>query len=989
PCLPMKAVIVAKTRMGSGACVGALTFEGHSLRLIAADQAFNDRFNLDYQVGEVWEIETRPDLEVTPPHVENVIVTTKRRLGPIMQIEAFIEQHMPPVPGGVAAIFDGLGQTTKAGALYIAERSGIPSRSTMFWRPDQPLQREEDLKRIRYRYPTPAGGVTLTFTGYQEPLPEIPAGTLLRVSLAHWWRPEEMPAGELRCYGQLSGWFLAAKASTAAQRTNSKATLAPKPGTASPDQDEYSKITIPQISQLLQQTFGYPSFRPLQKEIIANVLRKRDTLAVMPTGSGKSLCYQLPALLFSGLTVVVSPLIALMEDQVLELREFGIPAAYLNSTLNHREYIETAARVRTGEIRLLYAAPETLLRPETLVLLEQVSVDCLVIDEAHCISEWGHDFRPEYRQLAGLRARLPHAATLSVTATATQRVRQDIKASLGVTDANEFISSFDRENLHLSVSDKLAGVAQARAFLDTHQGQAGIIYCATREGVDSLYAQLESFGYPVLPYHAGLDDATRRAHQHRFRYEEGLIMVATIAFGMGINKSNLRFILHYDLPKNIESYYQQIGRAGRDGLRADCLLLFSYGDVGTIRYFVNQEPPDQRRGAEVRLQALLDFLETRTCRRVPLLAYFGEKFPAGGCGACDNCLNTRPGEAQPLDQDTLAGAGGGSARVNLSIPARQFLTCAQETDQIFGAAHLIDILRGARTKKVLKFEHEQLASYGVGRAYSKDQWRQMAAQFVRQGLLERTQPHGSLKVTIPGREVLQDGEFWGTLPGALPRATAQEVPAYDPNLFEHLRTLRTRLAGEKNVPPYVIFHDRALVEMATWCPQTPEEFVTIYGVGQRKVEAYGPQFLTAIREYCRENEIEPLTRPVEQHKLERAPKSPSCSGIQRTNYVWEQFQSGESIAALAADLGFTQNTILNHLKKAFTAGKPLQVEGLKAASTLSQAEEQRVLAAFDECGTDYLRPVLEALEENVSYDQLHLWRLIYLVNRANQNRALE
>ena len=417
----------------------------------------------------------------------------------------------------------------------------------------------------------------------------------------------------------------------------------PKSGPKLPEREQPKTYEreIPKIKGILQQTFGYPAFRPLQEKIIANVLHKRDSLAIMPTGSGKSLCYQLPAILFPGLTVVVSPLISLMEDQVLELQEWGLAAVYLNSTLSPIEYLETTASIRDSKIKLLYAAPETLLRPETMLLLEQSPVDCLVIDEAHCISEWGHDFRPEYRQLAGLRNRLPQAVTLAVTATATRRVRQDIKSSLGIHDANEFISSFDRTNLVLTVADKVAGVAQTHTFLEAHSDQAGIIYCATRDQVDSLTAQLAAEGYPVLPYHAGMDDDTRRAHQRRFRYEDGLIMVATIAFGMGINKSNLRFILHYDLPKNIESYYQQIGRAGRDGLPADCLLLYSYGDVGTIRYFINQEAPELRRGAEMRLTALLRFLDTGACRRVPLLDYFGERYPQEDCGACDNCLSAR------------------------------------------------------------------------------------------------------------------------------------------------------------------------------------------------------------------------------------------------------------------------------------------------------------------------------------------------------------
>ncbi len=427
-------------------------------------------------------------------------------------------------------------------------------------------------------------------------MPKSRQAPFCRVSLAHWWRPEQKPDGELRCFVQLSGWFLDEK------------TVETPAANPTLDRPKAEKIpceeAISTIEFVLQETFGYTEFRPLQKAIIENVLRKKDTLAVMPTGSGKSLCYQLPAMQFPGLTVVVSPLIALMEDQVLELKEWGIPAAYLNSTLSYEEYLETTTRVRSGEIKLLYAAPETLLRPETILLLENSKVDCLVIDEAHCISEWGHDFRPEYRQLAGLRTRLPGAVTLAVTATATKRVRSDIKANLNITSANEFIGSFDRKNLFLSISDKDEPLAQTRTFLDDHHGETGIIYCTTREKVDRLHVQLSELGYPALPYHAGMENADRRANQHRFRYEDGLIMVATVAFGMGINKSNLRFILHYDLPRDIESYYQQIGRAGRDGLPAYCLVLYSYSDIHTIRFFIEQESPHLREYSRVALEII-------------------------------------------------------------------------------------------------------------------------------------------------------------------------------------------------------------------------------------------------------------------------------------------------------------------------------------------------------------------------------------------------
>ena len=831
----MKVVIVAKTRMGSGACVGGLTFDGRSLRLIAADRETNDRFNMEYQVGEVWEIEANEDPDIIPPHIENVIVTRKRRLGPVNQITRFIEQQLPPLFGGVEVLFDGLTQTTKVGSLYIAGRTGIPARSTMFWVPDRPLRRADDMKRIRYRYPTADGGRTLTFTGFQETVPEIQAGTLLRVSLAHWWRPNESPDGELRCYVQISGWFMDESLS--------------KPGIEIPTQPQKRtyEAKIPDIQERLHQVFGYSQFRTQQRKIIENVLCKRDTLAVMPTGSGKSLCFQLPATLFPGLTVVVTPLISLMEDQVLELGEVGIAADYLNSTLTHSEYMAAVARLKSGETKLLYAAPETLLRPETIVLLENCPVDCLVIDEAHCISEWGHDFRPEYRQLDGLRARLHEAVTLAVTATATKRVRQDIKGSLGIAAANEFISSFDRENLVLSVDDKINGLMQTRTFLDSHAGQAGIIYCATRDQVDGLSAQLGAQGYTVLPYHAGMDDETRRRNQHRFRYEDGIIMVATIAFGMGINKPNVRFILHFDLPKNLESYYQQIGRAGRDGLSADCLMLFSYGDVATIRFFIKQDDPKLRRGSQQRLNALLTYLDTQTCRRVPLLAYFGERYSRDACEvACDNCIGRGPEAAQPSEV-------GDSEKVDLTTPAQQFFACAQETGEIFGTMYLIAVLRGSKAKKVLQNKHDRLSTYRVGRDYTEEQWRHLAGQFLRQDLLERTKPHGGLKVTEGGRAVLGGKCVWGAVPGTFTQTRAAPVKGeYDQELFERLRALRASLASKRNLPPYIIFNDRSLIEMASYFPDSTESFAQIYGVGRHKIEQYSSHFLPIIRAYCEE-----------------------------------------------------------------------------------------------------------------------------------------
>jgi ATP-dependent DNA helicase RecQ len=854
------------------------------------------------------------------------------------------------------------------GALYISEQRGIPVRSTMFWRPDQPLTRDDDQKRIRYRYPTEDGGCTLTFVGFQEPIPEIPAGTLMRVSLAHWWRPTEMTEGELRCYVQISGWFL------------EEHLVRPEEDAPPQLRKQTHENKIPQIEGTLQQVFGYPIFLPLQREIIEKILSKENTLAVMPTGSGKSMCYQLPALLFPGLTVVVSPLISLMEDQVLELAEWGVPAVYLNSTLTHAEYMETVRRIKNCEVKLLYAAPETLLRPETIVLLESCLVDCLVIDEAHCISEWGHDFRPEYRQLTNLRSRLPEAVTLALTATATKRVRQDIKESLGIPTANEFMSSFDRANLVLSVTDKINGLVQTRNFLDAHSGEAGIIYCSTRDQVDSLSSQLGSMGYSVLPYHAGMDDDARRAHQHRFRFEEGIIMVATIAFGMGINKSNVRFIMHYDLPKNLENYYQQIGRSGRDGLHADCLMLYSYADVATINFFISQQDRKLQSGSRKRLDALLAFVDATSCRRKPLLAYFGESYQDSNCSACDNCLKLGSARLPTPAEDELTSADDTSEQMDLSVPARQFLTCVRQTDEIFGVMHIIKVLRGSKAKKVLSFKHDQLDSYGTGRAYSESQWRHLAIQFVRQRLLERTRPHNSLKVTAAGKDVLNGGSVRGTVPGTLNRiASAKADQEYDQDLFEQLRALRIKLARDNGLPPYVIFHDRSLVEMCIYFPHTPETLAQIHGVGQRKVQQYGPHFLPVIRTYCEQNEVGAVPRPTSQ-----PPRSVTPPGQTRMDYIWEKFQGGKSIRSIAGELELNEGTIINHLRNAFLMGKPLRKDGLIEANKLVQEEELMVIQCIDKLGTERLRPIFDALEERVPYEQLHLWRLIYQVSSGDE-----
>ena len=958
----MKVLIVAKTRMGKGACIGGITQDGKSVRLMPADIDAQERAGQEYEVGDLWEVEATPASDITPPHVENIIVYKKRRLPPLRDPIAIIEKYMSPKVGGPAELYEGLTQSTSNGSLYIAESGGLPPYSTTFWRTDQPLVLDTTSKRIRYRYPTEDGGRTLTFVGFQEPLRTIPAGTLLRVSLAHLWRPKDDSTTEYRCYVQLSGWFLEEENNQEFEQFS---------GQADPlyDIDTPPSDDTPQLDDsasplhLLQTVFGYDEFRPLQAEIIENILDRRDTLIIMPTGGGKSLCYQLPALLFDGLTVVVSPLISLMQDQVTQLQHLGVSAVFLNSTLTHDEYLSTVRQIKNGAVKLLYIAPETLLRPETLLMLSECQMDCLAIDEAHCISQWGHDFRPEYRQLVQMRERFPDALCVALTATATPRVQTDISQALDFRNEDKFISSFDRKNLVIAVESKINLDQQIFDFLANHRDQSGIIYCATKLQVDTFHQKLVADDFSALPYHAGLDAETREQNQTAFIRDDVRIMVATIAFGMGIDKPDVRFVVHADLPNNIESYYQEIGRAGRDGLRADCLLLFSYGDVDTIQYFIQQGAASEQDDRRKRLTALVDWATSEDCRRIGLLGYFGEKYETDNCQMCDNCL------IEATEQ------------IDLTIPAQKFLSCVSRTGEIFGISHIIDVLRGSRAKKVLKLRHEKLPTYAIGKEYSTEQWKLLAGQFVQKDLLTRDIKHGSIKLTSKGRAVLKGEQVWGIpVETQVHRHThPDETGESDSVLFEQLRAKRKELADSEGVPPYMIFSDRALKEMATYFPHSKESFETMHGIGQIKVEKYADSFLPIICTYC------------QQHGLTEKPKStrvvvPKVKGQSHSQEVGERFQAGESIAELMRDYGVKRGTIISHLTKYVQAGNSLPLEQLYAESSLSDEIKDRVLETFDDLGPDYLNPVFDAFNETISYEELHLIRVIYWVVHDTNNR---
>jgi ATP-dependent DNA helicase RecQ len=710
---------------------------------------------------------------------------------------------------------------------------------------------------------------------------------------------------------------------------------------------------------ILKETFGYDTFRPLQREVIENVLARRDTLAVMPTGGGKSLCYQIPSMMFDGLTVVVSPLISLMKDQVEQLRAYGVPALFLNSSLAPQEYQENMDFVKRGEVKLLYVAPETLLTPRILSLLAGLKVDCLTIDEAHCISEWGHDFRPEYRQLVEVRKRFPTAVCLALTATATSRVRQDICSTLKFSTSNEFVASFNRENLYIEVAPKRDPVQQTIDMLKRYKDQSGIVYCFSRKQVGELASYLISRGYSARPYHAGLDDAERKRNQEAFIRDDAQIIVATIAFGMGINKPNVRFVIHFDLPKSIEGYYQEIGRAGRDGLPAHCLLLYSYADVAKLNYFIDQKEGEERRVAIQHLNAIVGYAEDETnCRRKPLLNYFGETYSADNCPNCDNC-NSSP---TPL--------------TDVTIPAQKFLSCVKRADEKFGAGHITDILLGSKNEKMLRWSHDKLSTYGIGGELTKKQWMLLARQLVSTGYLKQEGEYHTLSLTPKALEALRKrAPIMGVLQEAERVKKAgkkKEELEYNRALFAILRQKRKEMADEAGVPPYVIFSDRTLTEMAAYYPQSTASLLNISGVGQVKLRQYGDAFLEVTKAYSEKHGL--------KEKQKQATREKSDAN-RRYVIVAEAYNAGETVEDLMMKYGVTMGTILDHLSRYLAAGNALRKDSdLQSLTSTTPGLQQAAFAAFNELSPTYLKPVYDKMNGALTYDELKLLRILYLIS---------
>jgi len=714
--------------------------------------------------------------------------------------------------------------------------------------------------------------------------------------------------------------------------------------------------TVTELLPLLKQYFGFTSFRPLQEEIIRDSLAGQDVFALLPTGGGKSLCFQPPALARDGLTVVVSPLIALMKDQVDALQASGIPATFLNSSLAADESRKRLRGLHNGKYRLLYAAPERLMLSGFLEDLQRWNVRLIAVDEAHCISEWGHDFRPEYRQISDLRKLFPDVPFMALTATATGRVREDIVTHLKLREPKCYVASFNRPNLTYRVIPKNKPYDQLLNFLRARPKESGIVYCQSRKSAERVAANLTEDGVKARPYHAGLTPKQRSEHQELFLRDDVRVICATIAFGMGINKPNVRFVVHYDLPKNIEGYYQETGRAGRDGLPSECVLLFSAGDVVKQTGFIDEKPdPQEQKIAREQLQQMVHYAECASCRRTELLRYFGEAFAEENCGACDNCLSPR-------------------ATFDGTLAAQKFLSCVYRIREKngfgVGLNHVVEVLTGADTEKIRKWDHAQLSTYGIGKEHSRPEWAAIGRELVRLGFLRQTTEKFSvLEITNEGRIALQERrKITLTKPAVVPESKVHHVGeiSCDEVLFDRLRQLRKKLADERDVPAYIIFSDVSLRQMARNYPQTEADFARISGVGEKKLREFGDIFLGEIAAYLQTN-----ARQIFADDSFTTPAAPPSRGSlgDSARETLRRFRSGHSVEQIARERGVTNGTILNHLAEGIERGEPVDLDKF-----FTSDERLKVAAAFNAHGVLALSPVFESLGGKIDYGRLRIFR---------------